>query len=135
MNFPKDKQIILFDGVCNFCNSTVNKILAHDTNQLFVFAPLQSEMGQKIMSHIGVNPNIDSLVLYHPGVAYYVKSEAALRIFTQLGGKYSLLKMAYILPEGVRNFAYDYFAKIRYHWYGKTEACRIPTAAERAKFL
>lgn len=135
MIFPEGKQIILFDGVCNYCNNIVNKIIDHDVNNLFVFAAIQSEIGQKIINHIGLNPNIDSIILYQPGQAYYIKSDAALRILTQLGGKFILLKAAYILPEFIRNFAYDYFAKNRYNWYGKTDACRIPSANEKNKFL
>ena len=135
MTFPEGKQIILFDGVCNYCNNIVNKIIDYDVNNLFVFAAIQSDIGQKIINHIGLDPNIDSIILYQPGQAYYIKSEAALRIFTQLGGKFCLLKVAYILPEFIRNFAYDYFAKNRYDWFGKTDACRIPNASEKNKFL
>jgi predicted DCC family thiol-disulfide oxidoreductase YuxK len=135
MTFPEGKQIILFDGVCNYCNNVVNKIIENDINNLFVFAAIQSEIGQKIINYIGLNPNIDSIVLYQPGQAYFVKSEAALRIFTQLGGKFSLLKIVYVLPETLRNFAYDYFAKNRYNWYGKTNTCRIPNVNEKDKFL
>ncbi|UYW02040.1 thiol-disulfide oxidoreductase DCC family protein [Flavobacterium agricola] len=135
MTFPEGKKIVLFDGVCNFCNDTVNTIIEHDKNDVFVFAALQSEVGQQIIKHIGLNPKIDSIVLYEPGVAYYIKADAALRIFSHLGSKFFYTKFFQLFPNGLKNIAYDYFAKNRYKWYGKSESCRIPTPAEKAKFL
>lgn len=135
MTFPEGKKIILFDGVCNYCNNIVNQILELDKNNLFIFAAIQSQIGQQIINHIGLNPSIDSIVLYEPGKAYYIKSEAALQIFTEFGGKYICLKLAYLLPKSLRDFGYDYFAKNRYKWYGKSDQCRIPTKSEQSKFL
>lgn len=135
MTFPEGKKIILFDGVCNYCNNIVNQILELDKNNLFIFAAIQSQIGQQIINHIGLNPSIDSIVLYEPGKAYYIKSEAALQIFTEFGGKYICLKLAYLLPKSLRDFVYDYFAKNRYKWYGKSDQCRIPTKSEQSKFL
>ena len=135
-NLPKDKKIILFDGVCNLCNSFVQYIIKHDKKDAFRFVALQSELGQKIISHIGISEkNIDSIILYQAGVAYYYKSEAALEIAKQLGGLFSFATVFKILPLSLRNTIYDYIAKNRYKWYGKQESCMIPTPELQSKFL
>ena len=91
-NLPKNKKIILFDGVCNLCDSSVQFIIKHDKNDTFRFVALQSELGQKITKHIGVDTSkTDSIVLYEPKIAYYTKAQAALKIANELGGWISLL--------------------------------------------
>jgi predicted DCC family thiol-disulfide oxidoreductase YuxK len=73
-NLPKGKKIMLFDGVCNLCDASVHYVIKHDKNDLFRFVALQSDLGQRIVKHIGINTNhIDSVILYEPGVAYYYK--------------------------------------------------------------
>ena len=135
-NLPKDKKIILFDGVCNLCNNAVQFIIKNDKNDIFRFLPLQSELGNEICNYIGVDQNkIDSIILYHPGVAYYYKSSAAIEIAEELGGIYSLASILKIFPEKLLNYVYDYIAKNRYKWYGKKESCMIPTPELKAKFL
>jgi predicted DCC family thiol-disulfide oxidoreductase YuxK len=136
INLPANKKIILFDGVCNLCNSVVQFIIRHDQKDLFRFVPLQSELGIKICHYIGVDQNkTDSIILYHPGVAYFYKSSAAIEIAKDLGGVFSLLAVCKILPEKISNSIYDYIAKNRYTWYGKKESCMIPSAESKAKFL
>ncbi|WNM20407.1 thiol-disulfide oxidoreductase DCC family protein [Flavobacterium capsici] len=133
---PKDKKIILFDGVCNLCNSSVQFIIKKDKKDVFRFVALQSELGQKITTHIGVNSsNIDSFLLYEPGNAYYNKAEAALKISSTLGGLYSLLSIFNYFPKQISNYIYDYVARNRYKWYGKKESCMIPTPEIKSKFL
>lgn len=132
---PQNKQIILFDGVCHFCDQTVQKIIKADVHNLFVFASLQSEIGQQIVKHIGVKPNIDSIILYQPNIAYYIESDAAINIAKQLKGFYPLLQIGALFPKALRNAAYRYFAKNRYKWFGKKEQCEIPSAEIRSKFL
>lgn len=136
MNLPPNKKIILFDGVCNLCNSSVQFVIQHDKKDVFRFVALQSELGQEILKHIGVNPkNIDSIILYDPGVAYYYKSKAALEIAKNLGGFWHFGTIFRIIPTGISNQLYDYIAKNRYKWYGKKESCMIPTAELKSKFL
>ena len=78
---PKDKKIILFDGVCNLCNSSVQFIIKNDKNDIFRFVPLQSDLGLQIVKHIGIDTSkTDSIILYEPTIAYYYKAEAALKI-------------------------------------------------------
>ncbi|WP_290861480.1 thiol-disulfide oxidoreductase DCC family protein [Flavobacterium sp.] len=134
-NLPIAKKIILFDGVCNLCDNSVQFIIKHDDKDVFRFASLQSEIGQQILKHIGVDPTkVDSIVLYVPGVAYYLKAEAAMQISSELNSWHRFL--SYLSFTGsIGNFVYDYIAKNRYKWYGKKEECLIPTAALKEKFL
>ena len=132
---PKDKKIILFDGVCNLCNSSIQLIIKNDTNDVFRFVSLQSELGQEILTHIGVDTkSMDSILLYEPGIAYYYKSEAVLKIANEMKGWYSIL--GYLSFTGNSfDFLYNFVAKNRYKWFGKKESCMIPTAELKAKFL
>jgi predicted DCC family thiol-disulfide oxidoreductase YuxK len=133
---PKDKKIILFDGVCNLCDSSVQFIIKHDKNDVFRFVALQSELGQKICKYIGINTaETDSIILYEPGIAYYFKAEAALKIAKNLGGIYSFLSLLSVFPNSLSNSVYDYIAKNRYKWYGKKEECLIPSPELKSKFL
>lgn len=133
---PKDKKIILFDGVCNLCDSFVQFIIKRDKEDIFRFVPLQSELGARIIKHIGVDTSkIDSIILYEPGTAYYYKAKAAIRIAKYIGGIYSLLGIFSVLPKGISNIVYDYVARNRYKWYGKKESCMVPTPELKAKFL
>ncbi|NRS87600.1 putative DCC family thiol-disulfide oxidoreductase YuxK [Flavobacterium sp. 7E] len=133
---PENKKIVLFDGVCNLCDSAVQFIIKNDKKDIFRFAALQSEIGQEICKHIGIDVSkMDSIILYEPGIAYYYKSEAALNIASDLGGTISLLSVFKVLPSGFSNVVYDFIARNRYKWYGKKESCMIPTADLKSKFL
>lgn len=135
-DLPKNKKIILFDGVCNLCNGAVQFIIRRDKKDVFRFVALQSELGIEICHYIDVDQTkIDSIILYNPGVAYYYKSSAILEIGKDLGGLYSLVTIFKILPGKLRNYIYDFIAKNRYKWYGKKESCMIPTPELKAKFL
>ena len=136
LNLPDNKKIILFDGVCNLCNSAVQFVIRHDKKDVFRFVSLQSELGQEILEHIGINPKkIDSIILYEPGIAYYYKSQAAIEISKSLGGFWHFGIIFRIIPTGISNLVYDYVAKNRYNWYGKKESCSIPTKELKSKFL
>ena len=136
MKLPKDKKIVLFDGVCNLCNSAVTFIIEHDKKDVFRFASLQSEIGRKLVEERGMDPEeLDSIVLIDPGVAYYRKSTAALEISRELSGGYSLLKNFLFIPESLRDGIYNFVANKRYKWYGKKESCMISTPELKSKFL
>ncbi|MDP5229376.1 MAG: DCC1-like thiol-disulfide oxidoreductase family protein [Cellulophaga sp.] len=131
-----EKKIILFDGVCNLCNSSVQYIIKHDTKDEYRFAALQSEIGKKMIAERHIDTALlDSILLIEPGVAYYAKSTAALMIGKSFGGFWSLVAIFEWIPENFRNSVYDYIAKNRYKWYGKKDACMIPTPELKAKFL
>lgn len=133
---PKDKKILLFDGVCNLCNESVLKIIRYDNKDIFRFVSLQSDFGQQITNHLGIDTStIDSVILYEPGVSYEIKSTAALNIMFEFGGIWKLTRVFGYLPEGFRNFIYDYIARNRYKWFGKREQCMIPTPELKSKFL
>lgn len=135
-DLPKDKKIILFDGVCNLCESSIHFVIKHDKNDQFRFVSLQSELGKKIIAYLGINAkHVDSVILYQPGVAYYYKSNAALAIAKSLGGFFHFGTFFRIIPTTLRNMAYDYIAKNRYKWYGKKQSCMMPTSELKSKFL
>ena len=131
-----DKKIILFDGVCNLCSSAVQLIIENDKKDIFRFVSLQSDLGQEITTYLGISSaNLDSIILYQPGYAYYYKSQAVFEIAKELGGIYSINTIFSILPSSITDYMYDYIAKNRYKWYGKKEFCMIPTNDIKAKFL
>ena len=130
-----EKDILLFDGVCNLCNGAVNFIIDHDPKGHFKFAALQSAFGQKQLQKLGFNQDeFDSLVLLSQDKVYK-KSTAALRIAKKLNGAYPLLFGFIILPPFIRNGVYDLIAKYRYAWFGKRETCRMPTPELQSRFV
>lgn len=134
-NLPKDKKIVLFDGVCNLCDNSVQFILKNDSMDLFRFASIQSEIGQQIIKYLGIDlSKVDSIILYVPGEAYYLKAEAAMQIAKDLKSWHKII--SYLSFTGsFGNFIYDYIARNRYKWYGKKDECMIPTEEMKAKFL
>ena len=136
IQLPKHKQLVLFDGVCNLCDASVQYIIKHDKSDIFLFTALQSEVGQQIIKEFNIDTNkIDSIILYsnEHGISY--KSTAALKIASKLGFPRNLLSVFLIIPGIIRNWVYDYIAKNRYKWYGKKEECMIPTPDLKSKFL
>ncbi|WP_339887198.1 DCC1-like thiol-disulfide oxidoreductase family protein [uncultured Flavobacterium sp.] len=135
-DLPKDKKIILFDGVCNLCDKSVQVIIKNDKKDNFRFVALQSELGEKILNHINIDRSkTDSIILYEPGNAYYYKSQAAIKIAENMDGLYNLLGLFQYLPVSLSDTVYDYIAKNRYKWYGKKDQCMIPTKETLNKFL
>ena len=132
---PQDKKIILFDGVCNYCNDKVNFIIKNDKKDVFRFVALQSETGQKIITYLGIDSALDSIILYEPGYAYFIKSEAVFRIIKHLSSSVKLLLLFNFVPTSIKNIFYDIIAKNRYNWFGKKEICMIPTQEVVNKFI
>ena len=127
--------IILFDGVCNFCNGSVNFIIERDKEGYFKFAPLQSEIGQKLLGENGIDKTVtDSVVLIEDGKAY-TRTTAALRIARKLSGYWSWFYGFIVVPGVFRDVFYKLFAKYRYKMFGKQEACMLPTPEIRERFL
>lgn len=136
MNLPANKKIILFDGICNLCERSVQQIIQADTQDQFRFASLDSEIGKEISQYIGLDRSkTDSIVLYEPGQAYFVRGQAVLQIAQYLGGWYSLFGGFKIMPTFILDGLYNWVAKNRYKWYGKKASCMVPTAELRDKFL
>jgi predicted DCC family thiol-disulfide oxidoreductase YuxK len=133
---PKNKKILLFDGVCHLCNSSVQYIIKHDSKDLFRFVALQSELGQKISTHIGVDiAKVDSVLLYIPKVAYYTKADAVLIVAKDLDGFISFLYYLKFFPNFIKNTVYDFIAKKRYEWFVKKDSCILPIPEINSKFL
>ncbi len=131
----QNHQIILFDGVCNFCNFWVNFILKRDKKNIFKFAALQSEAGQKLLEESELSKNdFDTFILIKRD-NYFIKSTAALKISKELK---SIVKIFYpfiFLPQPIRDFFYDLIAKNRHKLFGKRSTCRILIKDETEKFL
>ena len=126
---------ILFDGVCNLCNSSVQYVIKHDSDAVFKFAFLQEETGRQLLKQYGLSSNdLNSFVLIQDNKAY-TRSTAALKVAKQLTGPVKLLYGFIIVPAFIRNAVYDLIARKRYKWFGKKDSCMIPTAALRTRFL
>ena len=126
--------IILFDGECNFCNSSVQFIIKRDKQAYFTFASLQSEIGKTYRKQFGIPEDVDSLILIE-GEHCYIKSSAALRICKKLDGGWKLLAAFLLIPPSLRNICYDGMAKNRYKWFGKQERCMLPSPEIKKRFL
>ncbi len=136
VNIPNNKKLILFDGVCNLCNASVQYVIKHDKKDLFMFTALQSDVGQNIIKEFNIDTKkTDSILLYTPEIGIDYKSTAALKIALQLGFPNNLMCVFFIIPPFIRDWVYDYIAKNRYKWYGKKETCIIPTPELKSKFL
>ena len=130
-----EQPTILFDGICNFCNSAVNFTLKRNKNADIVFAPLQSEAGQKLLVqyHLPVD-NMESFVFIENEKAYK-QSTAALKVCRHLRGIWPLCYGLIIVPRFIRDGIYNWIAKNRYKWFGVRQSCMIPTPEVKARFL
>jgi predicted DCC family thiol-disulfide oxidoreductase YuxK len=130
-----DRSIILFDGVCNFCNSAVNFIIKNDKKNRYSFAALQSDIGQRLLTQYNLPlDKLSTFILIEGGKAYS-KSGAGLRIARHLSGLWPALYPLIIIPAFLRDILYNFIAKNRYRWFGRMNECMIPTPEIRARFL
>jgi len=133
---PKHKKLVLFDGICNLCNSSIQYIIKHDKNNTFLFTPLQSEIGKQIITAYKIDTTkTDSILLYSESKRLKTKSTAALYIAFYLGLPNSLMSVFFIIPTFIRNWFYDYIAGKRYKWFGKKDVCMIPSPELEEKFI
>lgn len=128
------KPIIFFDGVCGMCNRFVDVMLRADRRQQFLFAPLQGETAAKMLPPLDEKPEEWSLI-YLDETGTHDQFDASLEIYRRLGGMWHLLALFRHIPRSIRTPAYRVIARNRYRWFGRRDACRLPTAAERARFL
>lgn len=127
--------VLLFDGVCNLCNESVQWVIRHDPQAIFRFASLQSEAGQQLLRQHNLPTNeLNTVVLIDAGRAY-TRSDVPLHIFRKIGGAWPLLTALRIVPSSLRNAVYDWIARNRYRWFGKKEACWLPTPSLKSRFL
>jgi len=135
-----DGPVLLYDGLCGFCDGTVQFILKRDRRGTLRFATLQGDFARDVIAHHPEVAGVDSLVLVEPDVAsgrenVYVRSEGALRVARYLGGGWHLARAVAIVPRSLRDRAYDAFARIRYRVFGRYDSCPIPTPEQRARFI
>lgn len=129
----KAQAIILFDGVCNLCNSSVQFIIRRDPAAYFSFASLQSEIGQQLLQEHQYHGQLDSVILIENN-KLYAKSDAALRIVRRLPS-WRILSAGRFIPRSIRDSIYQFVAKHRYRWFGKQEVCMLPSPEIRSRFL
>ena len=132
-------HVLLYDGVCGFCNWTVRWILKHDKKGTIRFAPLQSSFGKSVLAGDPALESVDSIVVVDRRLAgkprLIIRSAAALHIAAYLGGPWKLLLIGYVVPNTIRDFFYDLFARHRYRLFGRYETCPLPTPDERERFV
>lgn len=129
------KPIILFDGICNLCNGVVQFIINHDPENKFLFASLQSDAGQQLLKQFNLpSENFNSFILVQNNKVYN-KSTGALKVARQIKGAWSWLYIFIIIPKFIRDTVYAWVGKNRYKWFGKKDACMIPTPELKARFL
>jgi predicted DCC family thiol-disulfide oxidoreductase YuxK len=130
-----EQPIILFDGVCNFCNSAVNFVIKRDKKGRLFFTPLQSSTGQQLLKQYDLPlTEMNSFVFIDKGKAY-TRSTASLKVCRYLGGLWPLCYGFIIVPAFIRNGIYDWISGNRYKWFGVREQCMIPPPEVKARFL
>jgi predicted DCC family thiol-disulfide oxidoreductase YuxK len=131
----QNNPVVLFDGVCNLCNSSVQFLIRKDRQARLRFASLQSEFGQAVLQKFNLpQNNFNSFVLLE-GEKIYLRSSAALRITRYLGGFWRVFQIFWIVPPFVRDAIYDFIAKNRYKWFGKKPECMLPSPELKERFL
>lgn len=129
------QPLLLFDGICNLCNTSINYIIKRDKRQLFKFASLQSDAAKQVLLQFNEKKySIDSIILIYNNSIYY-KSSAILKLLSIMGGIYSVSAIGYIIPKKLRDKLYDYIATNRYKWFGKRESCMLPTTDLEQRFI
>ena len=131
-------SVVLFDGVCNFCNASVNFVIDRDSKGHFKFASLQSDVAASYLAACSSEDMsggaMESIVLVEDGVCYE-QSTAVLRIARKMDGLWPLLWGFVVVPRSLRDVAYNWIARNRYRWFGKQDTCRIPTPELRTRFV
>ncbi|MEL6718426.1 MAG: thiol-disulfide oxidoreductase DCC family protein [Bacteroidota bacterium] len=129
------RSIILFDGVCNFCNNSIQFIIKRDKKKHFKFASLQSDIGQQLLDNYALPKDLSSIVLIDEGQVY-TKSTAVLKIALHLKNMWNFFYVFILVPKNIRDEIYSWFAKNRYQWFGKNSTvCEIPSLEVRQRFF
>jgi predicted DCC family thiol-disulfide oxidoreductase YuxK len=129
------QNLILFDGVCNFCNTAVQAVIEIDRHKIFKFAPIQSELGQQLYHQHGLDASDIQTLMLVDGDRVWTKSDAVLAVLSRLDGGWQLLGGFKVMPKPVRDWAYSEFARQRFVLFGRRETCMVPTAELRARFI
>jgi predicted DCC family thiol-disulfide oxidoreductase YuxK len=132
------RPVILFDGVCNLCNSAVQWVIERDKDRRFDFASLQSDAARRELGKILGGDEIDALpdsIVLIDSDGVHTRSSSALRIARALGSPFTLFRLGMVLPRPIRDAIYDLIARNRYRWFGRRESCMTPTPDVAARFL
>lgn len=129
------RSIIIFDGVCNFCNRTVNIILKHDKDNYFHFAPSQSNVAIEITQQHSIDQKAIASVILLDKEKVYTKTDAVIQIAKHLNGWPKIFRFIKLIPKPIRDFGYDLIANNRYRLFGKKAACMLPDTSIRDRFL
>jgi len=129
-----DEKIVLFDGVCNYCNAMINRAIRNDKKAVLKFATLQSETGHQLKSRYRIPPEIDSVIFIENGNVY-TYSDAAIRTARYFRWPAKIVYGLKIIPKFIREPIYKWIAKNRYKWFGKRDQCMIPAQDVKARFL
>lgn len=129
------RKIILFDGVCNLCNGTVQFLIKRDPDVQFSFASLQSEKGQALLKEYDLPTSDFKTFVYIREDRYFLKSSAALQVLKDLGGLWQLFYLFIVIPHPIRDYLYGIIVKNRYRWFGKRDSCMVPTPELKDRFL
>lgn len=132
---PQPNPLVLFDGLCNLCSASVQWIIARDSHALHRFASLQSEPARRALQQANAPSTLPDSIILIDAQGVHTKSTAAIRIARRLGFPWSVAALALVLPKFLRDPLYDFIAARRYRWFGKRDACMIPTPELRQRFL
>ena len=137
---PTEPPVLLYDGLCGFCDHAVQFVLARDRHARLRFAPLQGEFARGVLARHPELARVDSLILVERDAATgeeraFVRTDGALRVAHHLGGAWLLTALLRWVPRALRDLAYDGFARVRYRVFGRHDSCRLPAPAQRARFL
>jgi predicted DCC family thiol-disulfide oxidoreductase YuxK len=131
----KEHPLILFDGICNFCNSAVNFVIKKDKEAFIHFAPLQSPKGRLYLKQYNYPVNNLNSFVFIENNKVYTKSTAALKVCMHLKGLWPLCYGFIIVPKFIRDGIYSWVAKNRYKWFGVRQECMMPTPEVRSRFV
>lgn len=126
--------ILLYDGVCNFCNDAVQFIIKRDKTGIIHYASLQSTTGQQLLEHFHLSKDLDTVILIDDN-RVYDRADVTIRIGQLLGGVYQFTNLFRPIPRVLRNRVYDWIATNRYRWFGKEASCMLPTPELKARFI
>lgn len=130
-----DDAIIVFDGACVLCNGWVRFLLRHDRSGRYRFAAMQSAPGRALLAAHGLDPNDPSSLLLVEGGRAYADTDAIRRVLAGLGGAWRIAQLIVLIPRALRDPLYRHVARNRYRWFGRRDACPLPSAGERERFL
>ena len=130
-----NQPLVLFDGVCNFCNFWIQFALKRDKHSRLKFGSLQGETAQRVLPHYNIDPTVLTSVIFIEGGIAYRESTAALKVCRHLDGGWKLLYVLIIIPAFIRDGIYKWIGRNRYKWFGKQESCMLPTAKQRSRFV